>query len=161
MNIQLSIFPENSGAIFSDDRKFRFSLWRIWNEDKPRVMFIGLNPSTANEYKSDATITRVTGFAKDWGFGGFYMLNLFTYITPYPEELKQCSDPEKLSDFYLQNISEKCKRVIFAWGTFKQAKERAEHVIKMFPDAFCLYKNNDGTPIHPLYVKADTIPVKF
>lgn len=59
----------NNGAIFSDDRKYRYVLWRSWDNEKPRVMFIGLNPSTANESTDDlrvyAELSRDIVFA--WG----------------------------------------------------------------------------------------------
>jgi hypothetical protein len=45
-----------SGAVFSDCRKFRYALWRMWDGDKPLVMIIGLNPSTADEKVNDPTI---------------------------------------------------------------------------------------------------------
>lgn len=151
----------NSGAEFSKDRKYRYALWRIWDESLPKLMVIGLNPSTANETKTDATITRVKGFATSWNYGGFYMMNLFAYVTPYPEELQKCSDPLGDNDGWLEKIAPKCSKVIFAWGNFKEAQERSKQVIKMFPDAYALILNKDGTPRHPLYVKADTIPVLF
>ena len=52
------LFDDN-GADFSPDRKHRYSLWRIWDRSKPLVMFIGLNPSTANESDNDPTIRSV------------------------------------------------------------------------------------------------------
>lgn len=60
----------NKGAMFSKCRKYRYVLWRIWDDDKPRVMFIGLNPSIAGAIIDDPTIRKVIGFAKRWGFGG-------------------------------------------------------------------------------------------
>jgi hypothetical protein len=152
---------EPNGAIFSEDRKYRFVLWRIWNYSKPKIMFIGLNPSTANETDPDNTISRLVGLVKKWGYGGFYMLNLFTYITPHPEELINCSNPLLLSNEYLLEYSEKAEIIVFAWGNFKQAKERAKEVISMFPDAFCIIKNKDGSPRHPLYVPANVELIKF
>ena len=56
-------------------------------------MFIGLNPSTANEITNDPTIRRVQRFAFDWGYGGVYMMNLFAYITAYPKELEHAESP--------------------------------------------------------------------
>ena len=41
------------GAHFSKSRVFRYALWRIWDKDKPAVMFVGLNPSTADETVDD------------------------------------------------------------------------------------------------------------
>jgi hypothetical protein len=158
---QLSLFPENSGTVFSDDHKYRFSLWKIWNDNLPKILFIGLNPSNGNEENPDPTIIRVTSFAKEWGFGGFYLVNLFTYITSDPTKIYESVDPAKLSDFYINKFSERCDKIVFAWGKFGQAKERAKKVIKMFPNAYVLYINNDGSPRHPLYVKSGTKLIKY
>lgn len=40
-------------AVFSEWRKYRYSLKRIWDDQKPYVLFIGLNPSTADEESDD------------------------------------------------------------------------------------------------------------
>lgn len=149
------------GAGFSEDRKYRYNLCRIWDQSKPMVMFIGLNPSTANESTDDPTIRRVKRFAFDLGYGGMYMMNLFAWITAYPEELKKCKDPLGANDFWLKWVSYACIDVIFAWGSFPEAKERSKEVIKMFPLAKALVLNNDGSPRHPLYIKGDTIPIPF
>lgn len=152
---------ENNGAAFSECRKYRYALWRIWDKTLPCIQFIGLNPSTANETKSDPTITRVIGFATSWGYGGVYMTNLFSFVTAYPKELILPEAQDKSNDMWLQNIGEKCNMVVFAWGNFKQAREQALIVEKYFPDAYALVINRDGSPRHPLYVKADVVPVKY
>lgn len=54
-------------------------VWRIWDDQKPLIMFVGLNPSTANE-KYDPPRQKIC-------IGGVYMMNLFAWVTPYPEEL--------------------------------------------------------------------------
>lgn len=74
-------------AFFSSDRKHRIWLCRIWDSTKPRIMFIGLNPSTANETSNDPTIRRVKSMANSWGYGGVYMMNLFTFISTDPKKL--------------------------------------------------------------------------
>ncbi|QBE68839.1 protein of unknown function DUF1643 [Synechococcus sp. WH 8101] len=38
-----------SDAIFSDCRTYRYALWRLWDDSRPCAMFIGLNPSSADE----------------------------------------------------------------------------------------------------------------
>lgn len=157
---------DNDGAIFSTCRKYRYALFRLWNLNEPLVMFIGLNPSTANEHDNDPTIRRVMKFAFDWGYGGVYMMNLFPLVS---------TDPAALSNFYspfhdiedaenikwLEKAYDKCEEVIFAWGAFPQAQKKAEQVIKMFPSAKALEINQDGSPRHPLYVKGDRIPIPF
>lgn len=151
---------ENKGAKFSKDRKYRYALWRIWDKDKPLVMFIGLNPSTASEITDDPTIRRVQKFAFDWGFGGVIMMNLFAYVTAYPEKLKKHPRHNIQNNSYLIDKAVKCELIIFAWGSFKEAKERAKKVMEMF-EGYALIINKDGTPRHPLYVPKDVKPVKM
>lgn len=155
------IEDNRSGAIFSECRNYRYALWRIWDESKPLVMFIGLNPSTANEASDDPTIRRVKSMAKTWGYGGVYMMNLFAWVTAYPEELKSCIDPIGGNIEWLYRISQRCDKVVFAWGNFKEAEQRAKEVATTFPNAYALHVNKNGSPKHPLYVKSDVIPVPY
>ncbi len=153
---------ENNGAEFSEDRKYRYALWRIWDEGKPLIMFIGLNPSTATEDKNDPTIRRVIHFAKTWGYGGVYMMNLFAIVSTDPSILAQKGiDAMGQNNWWLPYISTKCKTIVFAWGNFKEAKQRSIEAIEIFPDAICLQKNKNGSPKHPLYVKGDIMPRRF
>ena len=144
-----------SGAIFDTNRTYRYVLWREWNEGLPKVMFIGLNPSTANEWKDDATLRRTIRLSKQWGFGGLYMLNLYAKVSTNPKLLFQSKDPVgRLNDRYLSRYSKKCKEVIVAWGKMPEEK-RVLAVTSMFPRAKCITCNLDGSPRHPLYVKND------
>lgn len=151
----------STGAIFSECRKYRYALWRVWEDSKPFVMFIGLNPSTANEETDDPTIRRVKRFAWDWGYGGVYMMNLFAWVTPDPFELKSVPDPIGKNNDWLKKISRSCNEVIFAWGSFDEAKARSKEVTVMFENSKALVINKDGSPRHPLYVRADTKPILF
>ena len=124
-------------------------------------MFVGLNPSTANGSKNDNTITKLIKITRNNGFGGFYMMNLFALVSPYPEDLTKSDDPLGDNDGWIEKISPKCEKVIFAWGDFKEARERSQKIIEMFPDGYALIINKNGTPRHPLYVKADTKPKQY
>lgn len=80
-----------SGAQFSPCRAYRYALWRnrSW-ESAPKstkgyIMFIGLNPSTADETKDDPTIRRCLGYCRSWGYIGFVMVNLFAFRATEPE----------------------------------------------------------------------------
>lgn len=152
---------EDNGAEFSSDKKYRYALWRIWDKEKPLVMIIGLNPSKATADANDNTITKVIKVARNNGYGGLYMMNLFAYITQYPDELKKCSNPLGDNDGWLEKIAPVCKDVVFAWGNFKQAKGRAPDVIKMFPRPLSFVQNKNGSPKHPLFCKDDTILIPF
>lgn len=151
------------GADFSEDRKYRYCLWRIWDLPKPRVMFIGLNPSTANESKNDNTITKVVKIAKTNGFGGVYMMNCWAFISTDPKQLQINPISSRWNDSLLTVIASKCKEVVFAWGNFSIVKEleRDKELCDMFPNAKALHINKNGSPKHPLYCKDETILIPY
>jgi hypothetical protein len=60
---------------FSDCKKYRFALERIWNETLPKIMYIGINPSTANTNEDDNTIVKMVYIAQNNGYGGIFVLN--------------------------------------------------------------------------------------
>jgi hypothetical protein len=163
-----NLFPdEKSGAIFSTCRQFRFALWRIWDEGKPLVMFIGLNPSKANESEPDNTIKRVKAIAEYNGYGGFYMMNCFPLVSTDPGLLyafyeTPFYDHEDIENMrHLLDVRKKCKDVVFAWGNFKEAKERAKSLTGYFKNAWALEILKDGSPKHPLYCKKETKLIPF
>jgi hypothetical protein len=157
MEKKIDLFQEQ-GAKFSDCGKHRIALYRIWDKNKRFVMFIGLNPSTANAVSDDPTIRRVKSMALAWGYGGVYMMNLFTFISTDPKQLDIKSGNVSNADLWLKTISYKCDKVIFAWGNFN-VFGRDKEVRNMFPNAEVLHINKNGSPKHPLYVKSDVIPI--
>jgi hypothetical protein len=143
-------------AVFSVDRKYRYVLIRIWDSDKPMVNFIGLNPSTADEIKDDPTMRRCCNFAKSWGYGGFYMTNLFAYKATKPEELKKAADPiGQDNDKWLLEIEKKVELVVFAWGVHGKFLNRDYQVINIISQGHFIELSKDGVPKHPLYLKGD------
>lgn len=148
------------GAKFSEDRKYRYYLYRIWRQDLPYLQVIGLNPSTANEDDDDPTIKRVIKFAFDWGYGGIYMTNLFSFVSTKPKSLLSERDPVGENDKYLMMVKRMTQDVLFAWGNF-DTKGRSTYVEKMFNTASCLGLNKNGSPKHPLYIAANTQIIKF
>lgn len=159
-----NLFPNdiNGGAVFSDCRKYRYVLWRNWDVAKPTIMFIGLNPSTANEDQNDATIRRVIRFAKDWGYGGVYMCNCFPYVSTNPDELKDFGN-DTTNDYWLRHIEKEVKNIVFAWGNFNIVKEMGRDIelCKMFPNAKTIIKNKDGSPRHPLYISSKATLINY
>lgn len=154
-----------SGAIFSECKRYRYKLWRIWDPTKPFIMFVGLNPSTADQDKDDPTIRKVKAFAKAWGYGGVYMLNLFAIISTDPKILisPELTREERIgpqNDEYLKVTAWAAEKIIFAWGAFNVDGREVE-VMDLIPSAFALVINSDGSPRHPLYVKGDTVPVLY
>ncbi len=56
-------------AAFSPCGHYRWWLERQWAAERPRLIFIGLNPSRADGIRDDATLRRLLGFARGWGYG--------------------------------------------------------------------------------------------
>jgi hypothetical protein len=153
----------DSGADFSFDRQYRYSLRRIWDADKPLVMFIGLNPSTANETEADPTIESVERIARHNGYGGLYMMNCWAFVATEPKDLKHNPMSDQINNDLLTFISLRCKDVVFAWGAFKIIPKlgRDKELIAMFPNALCIGRNGNGSPKHPLFQKGTSTLVLF
>jgi hypothetical protein len=150
------------GAIFSDDGKYRYSLWRLWSQVRPMLLFIGLNPSTASSSMNDPTITRLMVRANNEGFGGLLAANLYALVSTNPNALLSTSDsigPE--TDEYLQRLIRISGKVMCGWGSFAAAMARSTAVLRMIPEPWCLGINSDGQPKHPLYMKYDTPIVRY
>jgi len=152
----------DQGAILSECRKYRYSLWRIWDPSKDKILFIALNPSTADENKDDATIRRITDFSDQWGFGGFYVCNLFAFRATKPVDMFQSvspvSDPMDIlaNDREMIHTAALCTKIVFCWGNEGAADQRCFVVQKMFPEAWCFGTTHSGQPKHPLYLAKDT-----
>lgn len=149
-------------AKLSPCRQYRFALWRTWDESLPRVMFIGLNPSTADENTDDPTLVRCMNFAKAWGYGGVCTANLFAYRATEPADMKKAADPVGTrNDYWLRKLARDSALVVAAWGNDGAFLERSTQVRAMLPGLHCLKVNGSGEPAHPLYQRADAIPVPY
>ncbi|RDD47988.1 MULTISPECIES: DUF1643 domain-containing protein [Gammaproteobacteria] len=145
-------------ADISECQKYRYSLERVWDETKPLIGFIGLNPSTADHLEDDPTICRCINFAKLWGAGGIYMTNLFAYRATSPSDMFEQENSIGLeNDKYLSQLSSKTSKTVVCWGNDGAHKNRANEVKKLLKgDLFCLAINKTGEPKHPLYVSGST-----
>lgn len=163
-NNQNSLFAncESIGAIISNCNNYRYQLWRIWDPNRPLVLFVMLNPSTADHTKDDPTIRRCTGFAKSWGYGGFYVGNLFAYRSTDPKQLYNAHFPIGDDNYtHLQEMSLKCDKIVLAYGNSHLVKQliTAGHrdCFKEW-ELFCIDQSADGTPKHPLYLPKHLTP---
>ncbi|HLJ33607.1 MAG TPA: DUF1643 domain-containing protein [Ktedonobacteraceae bacterium] len=150
----------NSGAIFDITNTYRYTLWRGWSTDHPRVTFIMLNPSTADAQRNDPTISRCIAFAQYWGFGALEVVNLFACKTTYPHDLLKAANPvgEENDQFLMQAVA-RSSCIVAAWGTKGNLLDRDKHILRLLAsrqDIYCLGITREGYPRHPLYVKGDT-----
>lgn len=153
----------HSSAVFSPCRTYRYQLWRKWGGSN-YAMFIGLNPSTADETLDDPTIRRCIRFAQDWGYGALCMTNIFAFRATDPKVMRAHPSPIGTdNDGHLLRLASEAGVVIAAWGVHGDHMSRGQAVRHMlWSDNMChLGLTKDGHPKHPLYLKADLKPVKW
>ena len=149
-------------AAFSRCGTYRYALWREWDDRAPGILFIALNPSTADHRRDDPTIRRCMCFARDWGFGRLAVANLFAYRTPAPARLRLAESPVgPRNDRWLARLAADASLILAAWGTHGEYLGRGELVRSRFAALHCLGTTLGGMPRHPLYVRRDAQPVPF
>jgi len=145
-------------AHFSRCRSYRYALWRRW-ADGPQVLFVMLNPSTADERTDDPTIRRCAGLAASWGYGALAVGNLFAYRTPSPSVLKQAAHPVgRANDRWLARLAAESSLVVAAWGNEGAFHGRDQGMRELLGPLNALSLTQRGMPHHPLYVPAGTRP---
>lgn len=152
---------------FSPCRLYRYTLWRSWggmfDAQAEYAMFIGLNPSTADETLDDPTIRRCIGFAKSWGYSALCMTNLFAFRATDPKVMM--NDPSPIgpdNDDHLAACAAGAGVVVAAWGAGGSFLDRDEAVISRLGHLLhYLRLTKHGYPAHPLYLPADLTPVKW
>jgi len=147
------------------NKEYRYVLSRVWSAQKDRLVFIGLNPSTADEKFDDPTVRRCVNFAKTLGYGSMTMLNIFALRSTDPKKLQIHQCPVgPLNDEFIMSETLLCDTIV-AWGNHGRLFDRGDEVIRMLESAgrkmLCLGQNVDGSPKHPLYLKKDLPLVKF
>ncbi len=162
-------------ANISECGKYRYSLDRQWFEDRfysparligghpMPLIFVMLNPSTADAYEDDPTIRRCVGFTKREGFEWLRVINLFAGRATKPADLFKMEDPIGVAnpeewgvarDFY-----ERGAKIICAWGAEPKAVSQGEsfvHLMQAYQvELWCLGTTKTGAPKHPLYLPSD------
>jgi hypothetical protein len=162
-NSCLNLQNRNCGAEFSPDRVYRYFLWRQWDQAKNAVCFIGLNPSTADELEDDRTIGRCICFARDWGFGGIRMVNLFSLRATDPKEMKANHEPigSRTDEILSEMTTSYYPNIVCAWGNDGAHMGRSEQVLNLlfrrikYRPLQCFGLTKKSEPKHPLYLRAD------
>jgi hypothetical protein len=138
---------------------YRWSLSRSWGQG-PCLLFVMLNPSTADNEQDDPTLRRCINFSKREGFSRLELLNLFPLRSPHPSRLLESAERSRggrYAEDTLRLGAQRADKIICAWGSFSIAAQRFEELMSIFDeyDLFCLGKTRTGQPRHPLYLKSD------
>lgn len=154
-------------AIISECEQYRYQLRRTWDTNLQPVMFIMLNPSTADADNDDPTIRRCIGFAKTWGYGGIVVVNLFAYRATNPKDLLKCKNPVGDDNLkWIEHSASRCPKVVAAWGNADivnklLANRPFYQPLEKLANVHYIELSNSGTPKHPLYLKGDLKPQIF
>jgi len=163
---------EPNGAHVDGD--YRYSLWRDGAagllEDPGRVLFVCLNPSTADARHDDPTVRKMRGFTARWGYRGFAVVNLFAWRSRHPMDVvveqNMGSDvvgPD--NDQTIEYWASCSELVVAAWGALRVEwwQARAREVVGILGRGraaiHAIGMTRDGSPRHPLYAPYTAAPV--
>lgn len=128
------------------------------------VLWCMLNPSKASHEIDDATIRRVRGFSEDWGFASFEVVNLYSLIDTYPEDMLRQDFDRRIGPANVavqERALARAELVVCAWGANMEGENAHWHAfvgraIAADKQPFCLGRTAGGHPKHPLRLAKTT-----
>ena len=159
----------HSKANISDCGKYRYELHREWDKKKGKVLFIMLNPSTADHVEDDLTTRRCIKYAEKWGYGSIMIGNIYPFRAKRPKDLKKWLDEGHDYDFWksgddnrnhVNDMAQRADLIVCAWGCNHKG---IPDWIKEIKDTHYLELCDDGiTPKHPLgNLSKDLKPIAY
>jgi hypothetical protein len=151
-----ALFPddEHCGAVICGP--YRYRLWRTWDTSHPSLLWILLNPSTADGAQDDPTLRRLVAFSRSFGFGGLSVVNLFAWRATSPQALLSVADPiGPDNDGFIGEAAAQAPQIVVAWGNQGTYQQRDQQVLALLSSMplFCLGTTIESNPVHPLYQK--------
>lgn len=160
-------------AVLSDCGRYRYQLRRRVKGPSGRhgtVLFVCLNPSTADARLDDPTTRKLLGFTERWGFSDYTLCNLFAFRATDPAVLSIPDDPVGPdNDRVIAESFHGVDRIVFAWGSHPPVRSlivaralavsQAMMAVRTAPLPLCLGRCKDGAPRHPLML-AYTTPLE-
>lgn len=173
------------GARISKCGRYRYSLWREWRGthdpehwrwygtkdgaghewgDPKSVLFVMLNPSTADGEADDPTIRKCAGFARRWRYERLEIVNLFAYRATKPRELFAAdARREDIIGWENSSLVARAAReagiIVCAWGAHAAGHDFHIETVRGWlissAPQYHLGLTAHGYPRHPLYVPYD------
>lgn len=145
-----------SWAAYSPCMQYRYGLSRRWGSGAV-LLYVMLNPSTATERANDPTIERCERRARQLGFAGLGVVNLFAFRATRPQDLKRADDATgPLNDAAIRAAALRADQVLCAWGVHGDHLGRGDQVRELLRGLgrplLHLGLTKAGAPRHPLYV---------
>lgn len=148
------------GALISKCGRYRFTLSRFWRAG-PHVLFLGINPSTADAQADDPTVRRWIHFAAAWGYAGFVAVNAIPLRSASPADARAWSAGEgwdaAAADQNSKILGEEAasaERAVVCFGNVDWAQGEISSALQRIephhPDLYCFGVTASGAPIHPM-----------
>lgn len=155
-----------SQAAYSDCEAYRYALTRVWDAAAPRVNFVMLNPSTADEVRNDPTVERCERRARNLGYGAFRVTNIFAFRATDPRDMRAAPRPVgPRNDTAMREGAVWADTVIAAWGAHGEHLGRGgEAAALLRATGAALYHlglTMAGHPRHPLYISYAQRPLPW
>jgi len=130
---EIELYQEQRGAVISDCGKYRYHLHRQWGEGKT-LLFVMLNPSTANGTDDDRAILKCMRYGRIKGFTRIEVVNLFAYRATDPIDLRLAGFPvgPENDDYIMATAGQVVSeggQVCVAWGTNVKGLDRPREVM--------------------------------
>ncbi|MBP6986567.1 MAG: DUF1643 domain-containing protein [Alphaproteobacteria bacterium] len=151
-----------STAIKSECGRYRYVLKRIWNSNGEIGAFLCANPSKADQLLLDDTVFKCGNLAVYWGWGGFYILNLYPIYSTDPKGVERNTETDEHNAYHIAAVVASVKILVLACGNGH--RRRLDELIQDIPreKLFCLRRNSGGGFLHPSRIKPEdfTRPVR-
>lgn len=131
---------------------YRYSLDRSWDVARPVMVWIMLNPSTADHEIDDPTVQACMDFARRNDCGGITVVNLFGFRSPSPQVMHAAKDPVgPKNDTFLKRVLVKGAQQGDLVGGHQGRDKEVRRMIKEWGvKLMCIGRTKDGHPKHPL-----------
>ncbi|WP_161952335.1 DUF1643 domain-containing protein [Metalysinibacillus jejuensis] len=139
-------------AIYSDDQKYSYSLTKVWDKDKPKAAFIGINPSDATELVMDKTVMNLMNHLISNDYSQVEVVNLYAFRSKNQNGLINRDDKlEKANVDYIRNALRGSELIIVGWGRdadgkakYKEALDTVKREILPFKDRVKCFQDKRG-----------------
>lgn len=155
-----------SDAGISSCKRFRWWLYRdiipTIQKDYGLIVWVMMNPSTADHSKNDPTINRIMAYSRGWGYSGLLVLNIYAIRSTQQANIK--GQVGSRNDWWLSTIFEFARKkdvpIVCAWGV--KHKDRGDEVRsiakRVGKKLLCLELSTNAEPKHPLYLSKTLRP---
>jgi hypothetical protein len=146
-------------AVLSPCCRYRYALTRRWGQGEA-VLWVMLNPSTADAEHDDATLRRIVAYSQAWGYRALTVVNLYAYRAARPRDMFAAADPVgSANDTHISRAAAEHTRIVAAWGAHARA-DRIAAVLNLpgMQNLNALALTASGQPRHPLYLPGGLFP---